>query len=212
MTYPLGDFRTYKGKDRLHEPLFVMQVIFESVGRAQYLVLKGAPIQTSPGETWDFACYQFRDVEVRTPIHGPLEFAMKNEVPQSTGFGVVAVGPKTDMGPLITVIPFYTQMLLPFFVEFYEKYVLWLRANVDAREFTKWPMVWQFAMVVRNAASHGGKINLKDATIPPRTWYNLSYSTADYGREPFKTDLFIGDLLILMKEMSEALDALGCRE
>lgn len=66
-----------------------------------------------------------------------------------------------------------------------------------------WPAVWNFARVVRNAMSHGGKIRIDDKAQVQ--WRRLSYSEADNGKLIINIDLWPADLFILIKEMEEAI-------
>lgn len=66
-----------------------------------------------------------------------------------------------------------------------------------------WPDVWNFARIVRNAMSHGGKVRMDDnATV---RWRQLTYSNADNGRRIINTDIWPADLFILVREMQETL-------
>ncbi|MCG6207030.1 hypothetical protein LPW26_20490 [Rhodopseudomonas sp. HC1] len=66
-----------------------------------------------------------------------------------------------------------------------------------------WPPIWNFARVVRNAMSHGGKIRIDDgATV---RWRRLEYSELDNGREIVNVDLWPADLFVLIREMEDAL-------
>jgi hypothetical protein len=97
----------------------------------------------------------------------------------------------------------------PAFSEFYEQHKEWMRNNLG-RDLTNWPPTLYFGRTIRNCIAHDGKIRITDTNAKPATWYNLSYSAEDNGREVFFKDLSMGDLLILMLEMSDELDRLGC--
>jgi hypothetical protein len=68
----------------------------------------------------------------------------------------------------------------------------------------KWPPVWNFARVVRNAMSHGGHINIKNRNSLPARWRSLTYSYADNDRQVLHTDIWPGDLFYLLSEMDVA--------
>jgi hypothetical protein len=80
------------------------------------------------------------------------------------------------------------------------------RSNLESK-FGKpargWPPVWNFARVVRNAMSHGGGINIRDQASV--SWGNLTYSAADSGRLVVNRDFLAGDLLLLVRDMEDAL-------
>ncbi len=68
-----------------------------------------------------------------------------------------------------------------------------------------WPAVWNFARVVRNAMSHGGRLTIRDQSSV--RWKSLSYSSADNGRRIVNVDIWPGDLFFLVREMDAALAA-----
>lgn len=66
-----------------------------------------------------------------------------------------------------------------------------------------WPSVWNFGRVVRNALSHGGNLNITHpGTV---SWRSLTYAQIDHGSQLIFADLWPGDVLILMKEMQDAM-------
>lgn len=68
---------------------------------------------------------------------------------------------------------------------------------------TKWPPVWQFAHTVRNAMSHGNKVNITNGKST--TWKGLTYTSASNGRKVVNEDLFPADLFILLRELEDTL-------
>lgn len=64
-----------------------------------------------------------------------------------------------------------------------------------------WPPVWNFARVIRNAMSHGGKINFANPNAQTVSWKGLGYGPADNGRHVLHSDLWPGDLFDLLIEM-----------
>lgn len=93
-------------------------------------------------------------------------------------------------------------------VQFYEDFVPWLKLKLG-NDHTKFPPVWRFARVVRNAASHG-QVHIKDQSFVPVSWANLTYGPAQDGRQVLGSDLWLGDIFLLMLEMDDALNLLGC--
>ena len=110
------------------------------------------------------------------------------------------------------------RLIVPIFVEYYEDNRPWLEAWVERTSsprpkhlFLAFPAVWQFARVIRNGLSHGGsRIPISDPAFAPVTWHALTYGPSDDGRRFLGSDLSIADLVLLMLEMAEALDNLGC--
>lgn len=69
--------------------------------------------------------------------------------------------------------------------------------------------IWAFARVIRNAAAHGGAINIGDANFQPVSWYGLKYGPMDTGRQVVDVDVFSTDIIFLMLEMEAVLLELG---
>lgn len=67
-----------------------------------------------------------------------------------------------------------------------------------------WPMVLQFANVIRDAFSHGGTIAMF-AHIPAVTHFGLTYSAADNGRQVLHNDLSLADIFLLMIDADAAI-------
>jgi len=102
----------------------------------------------------------------------------------------------------------FLSVITPLYVEFYEGVRPWLEQNVG--DSSKWPCVLDFGRVVRNACSHGGNLSLSKASSRPVSWRSLQYDPTQHGKPIIGTDLGFADLLILMIEMSDELDSLGC--
>ncbi len=94
------------------------------------------------------------------------------------------------------------------FLAYFERYNEWLDENLGTDAHVNWPMTLNFARVVRNAASHG-KINIRNPRAPPVTWRGLAYAQADNGKQDFGEDLYTGDIIQLMLQTGDELDALG---
>lgn len=86
---------------------------------------------------------------------------------------------------------------------YYERYL----AEIEGKwgnDRTRWPGVWNFGRVLRNAMSHGGRIDFRNKNASSVKWRGLIYSPADEGRLVLHTDLWPGDLYYLLREMDEA--------
>lgn len=66
-----------------------------------------------------------------------------------------------------------------------------------------WPGAWRFAKVVRDTLSHGGAVHFRHPFEV--RWKKLSYTEADNGRRIVNTDIWPGDLIILLREMEAAI-------
>ena len=61
--------------------------------------------------------------------------------------------------------------------------------------------------VVRNAIAHGA-IKINDPKSSPISWRGMSYSHADNGKQIVGVDLKLGEVLALMFDANDALDAI----
>jgi hypothetical protein len=76
--------------------------------------------------------------------------------------------------------------------------------NKLGKNAQKWPPVWNFGRVVRNALSHNGSIHFENMNAKPVTWHNLSFDPTHNGRAIFD-DIDPVDLILLMAEMDGEL-------
>lgn len=104
----------------------------------------------------------------------------------------------------------FNNMLGLTFLSFYERHRPWLQKHFGG-EVDKWPQLFRFAWALRNAITHHeGEVNFENPKCPSVTWNGLTYSPADNGRLVFGPDLGMGDFIVLMLQMSDELDRLGC--
>lgn len=91
-----------------------------------------------------------------------------------------------------------------------EPWVDWVKLNVTT-DFHRFPPVANFARVVRNAIVHGGTVNIENPNAASASWRGLTYGPQQRGQKVLNTghDLSVGDLIILMLELSDELDTLG---
>jgi hypothetical protein len=146
------------------------------------------------------------------PLRGPLENALAGIIPEAIDIGIITSSDvltkplhevKLQTSGLQAVMP---HVVSPIFLLFFERYNDWLNTNVG--DAVKWPPPLNFARVIRNAAAHG-KIKIKDHSAPAVTWRGLSYNHADNGRQIIGTDINLGEILALMFDANDALDAVG---
>ena len=207
MTQLKGDMQLKKGKDRLIEPIFLLSVICGSVSAAfAFKVTGNADYAAECG----FQSLQF-DRYVMLPVLDPIgQLLEKNEVPDRFKFRLDEQ-PKPETAPTgpSPLEKVFLNVILHFFVEFFEKNKSWIKSKFG-QHHKFWPPTWQFAKVVRDAASHDGAIKITDQAFVPVSWHNLTYGLDQNGRQIFGVDLSLADILILMIEMSETLDKAGC--
>lgn len=72
------------------------------------------------------------------------------------------------------------------------------------------PPVTNFARYVRNSGAHAGRVAIRNPNAPPASWRGLTIE-ARHHRQPLLGigGLEIGDLLLLIKDFTEELDAHG---
>ena len=111
--------------------------------------------------------------------------------------------PQLKLGALEHFLFGLSQALLTSFYEDHRKSV----EDVHGKYPAQWPPAWSFGRVVRNALSHGGRLDIRG---PLRvSWKQLSYTQADYGRRIVNSDLWPGDLVILLTEMEAQLPSVA---
>ena len=68
-----------------------------------------------------------------------------------------------------------------------------------------WPMIWNFARVIRNAFAHEGKITFRNPTAPSVSWRTLSYSPANNDRQILYQDVTAVEVILLMQDMDASV-------
>jgi hypothetical protein len=112
---------------------------------------------------------------------------------------------------LVLYMRFMLETAASMYLRFYEAHVDWMRANVHS-DPQQWSDLLRFARVIRNAAGHYGRISWDSPSpaLKPVTWRNYQYSHADNGREILGLEFHIAPIVMLLFELSDELDALGC--
>jgi hypothetical protein len=90
------------------------------------------------------------------------------------------------------------------FSQYYENYKLDIE-KIFGKEFNNWPSEWNFARIVRNAFSHGGKIKIDNPKANKVTWKNFEYDFHSNGTILLYNDLTAVELIFLMIEMDNYL-------
>lgn len=105
----------------------------------------------------------------------------------------------------------FMYLITPIFVDFWEKYRPWIEDNQPKGKPDLWENPLNFARMVRNWISHHhGHVFFRYPAEPNVSWHGLSYSYADNGKKVIDGDLGMGDLIVLLFEISDTLDRLGC--
>ncbi len=211
MTYLHGKIILRQGQHRLFSTvsayvLFnacVVRSIRTMIRRPNWVI---GDLVWTPGQFTRLNSLQF-PVEVRLPEVGPIEQMVTGTTPTSVMVGFEPAA-KLPVHQTMNAGGTNFDILGALFTTFFEAGKEWLLANVNA-DPQKWPSIWRFGRVVRNSIAHGGKLDFRNANAAPENWYALTYSPASNGKRIIATDLGPADLLILLFEMSDALDALG---
>ncbi len=216
MTYLKG-IQVFDEKHRLFSRLYTFLIINACIAKA-FTVIGGrrshwdlSRPDWGPDAVAGITSALFPGVDIVVPLVGPIESILADKPASELRINI-----KTDVHPqrpteriLDHPLALHDDILGPTFVEFYENNVDWLKANVSS-DYYKWPAPWDFARVVRNAVSHGGVLSIDNPKAQSVSWYGLSYGPAQNKRKIIGTDLSTADTLILMLEMSDTLDRLGC--
>jgi len=210
MTYSTGCYQFAEGRHRLHLPFFHLLTVANCITTAVCL-RQGASTEWKDGSYTTSLCNQF-PIQVRLPLFGLLENIIDNKKPPTViSFHVEAqqdhpklADPKL-VWKAVDVNNILINVISPVFIAFFEPYREWLK---DTAAISDWPAKLRFGRVIRNAAAHGGKLNMTDKKAETVTWYNTTYQVGDQGRLVVGGDLQFADIMILMMEISDELDTM----
>lgn len=94
------------------------------------------------------------------------------------------------------------------FVNFYEGHKSWIKDRFGDK-VSQWPSLFQFAWLVRNCASHGGRVHFFEWLPFFRCeWQGLSYSRDNNGDLVIGETMFFPEMVILMIEVGDEIDRL----
>lgn len=170
-----------------------------------------APITPDGGYETD--CGQF-DVWMLIPLHGIVEARLT---------GIPILGMELNFGLTASPVPGaeYTEFqganlpdmmsgfLSLIFANFYEENLPFIQKRLST-DSQAWPDIINFARIVRNAAFHGGFANFQNPKSSSARWHHLEIGPQNNGyRIIGRNRLFCGDLILLLRDFSEHLDALG---
>jgi hypothetical protein len=195
-----------KDKHRLHPQVHALVTVAACIFSAIDCHAGGTGRPNS-GDVISVESKQF-PLKVYLPLYLVVEAAIKGREADEINIDILPNTPAAEGNATDGFKRVIGHAISPLFVTFFENHKSWLEGSRGADPYN-WPDVLNFGRVVRNASSHGGKLNFT-RTARPVTWHNLTYDPAkDQGRL-IGADLPMADLLILMLEMSGELDQLGC--
>ncbi|HLD04465.1 MAG TPA: hypothetical protein VJG90_01985 [Candidatus Nanoarchaeia archaeon] len=106
-----------------------------------------------------------------------------------------------DIYGILKIVEYMAQAA---FIQYYEKVVYLIRSKYGGDPL-QWPPVLNFARVIRNAFSHGGKIHFDNKVSYSVNWRTLTYSYADQDREIMYKDISAVEIIYLMQDMDELI-------
>lgn len=168
-----------------------------------------SPHSTSPATPWEQGHYAelggvLCDVTLRLVPDLVVYSAVLNGIPHEIKFEQYATVRETDSDDTVrlgALGPFLLGISTMLVVSYFEAHKQHLKDKYGP--IASWPTVWQFARIVRNALSHGNKINITDDKTA--TWRGLTYSAVENGRTVINGDLFPADLIVMLRELENAL-------
>jgi hypothetical protein len=210
MTYLSGK-RAFYDSGRLFEPLLTFMITFDALGIATDSMKRRA-LDLTPGNN-AIEAHQFGLWIKYTALQ--LTDAMTKNI-RPKGFEVMFTPDEGTKGPQLGPVMFgYMTMTMnittAIYVQFYEQHAPWIRGKFST-DTKNWPPLFNFARAIRNfIVHHGGKVHFDNANAAPVQWHHLTYSPADKGKQAVGHGyISLGDLLVLLIEFGDALDAAGC--
>jgi hypothetical protein len=207
-----------RGKSRLFDPMHKIVLVMDSVGIASMFALLNRvdPIEETPRNATRVECVQFPMLVVRVPILTLLRTTVQG-APVSDfiiGFVDKKPPPPLPLGRAQSTIERHgalaLQLMTPIYVDFFEKHRSWIKNKFGGDAYA-WPSIFNFARALRNFVSHhSGQVHFENPNAGPVSWHHLSYSPSDEGRSVLSADIEIGDLIVLLFELSDELDKAGC--
>ena len=173
MKFPPGKRITEKTINRLHDRMNTLLIGLAAMTIATHYLIRGSA-NFQVGEIINVGTKR-ANAYIHLPLANVFETAIKGLYPKQIEidfyvgtspeetqltFSVWAAGIQDSLRVSIETsvfISLVTNMIAPIFVEYYESFADWLFKNAGKQN--SWPMVWQFARVVRNSISHGGNIS-----------------------------------------------------
>lgn len=195
-------YNVIRGQSRLYDILSTYIVLNECFFRA----FSEDTSDWQPGEWMFYQCQAIGAYQVRLPLVGPVRGVKSGRTWDYISLTIAEFHGRPDPRLAeVNVNAFAFKLLTPFFTEFYENHVPLIREKFSGNP-AEWPGVWNFARVIRNAIAHGGSLAIDSPNAPVARWQSLVYGHEQNGRAIFGTDIAVGDLLILMFELSKQLD------
>ena len=183
-------------------------ILLDGIGIATNAVL-GNKIQIFAGDFVTVECAQF-PLRFKLPTFGPFAAALREEPVARYQIGVEPLEAVREDFQTTGLLRIAQRIYNAALLAFYERHREWVR-NKYSGDVEKWPELFRFAWALRNAATHhDGILHITDPARRKVVWHHLSYDHQDAGKPVLGAILSGGDVLLLLFEMSDDLDTLGC--
>jgi hypothetical protein len=193
---------TSQHSHRSHSCLNDLIIAFQAMAISSAFVAgRGHPF--SEESVGSFGSLMF-SVDLLFPLNGPLEMAMQGQVPQSISLALRAQVPNKLPNEVLGTKTVQERIAAAIFCAFCDPWIEWQRKTTGG-SYAQWPKTANFVRVVRNALTHGNRINVNDIHAVRAGWYHLSYGHAENGNQVLHKDISIADLVFLMVEFDECL-------
>jgi hypothetical protein len=207
---PIGVLVTERGKHRLHDRLWTLLVCTVSVATAMEFHERN-PLPYPAGS---FAAVDTMrsGFNLRLPLHGVVEASIRGQEPNRIEIEM-AHDPKVPEPPAPRYSGFrnvLAAIISHSFVDFFRAHEAWLQDRYGT-DHARWPKlpITQFCRVVSNSVAHGNKLRLKSPGSMRVEWRGVAYDFSRNGDQVLFGDLSAGDIIVLMFDVSEELDALS---
>jgi hypothetical protein len=203
-----GDLRAEKGKHRAFDAVYDILLAAMTINRATHAAT-GIEGDWAPGAWTAVESRVFPQLNLALPTYNTLERVISGiEATQLRLMVVIFLYDYTFSLKTSAFLRLVNRIGSAHFVQFIDPWLDWVRANLTT-DYHNWPPLCNFGRVIRNAATHGGTINIESKTAPSVRWYSLQYDHRSRGRAIFGSDISCADLILLMFEVSDELDKLG---
>jgi hypothetical protein len=193
--------------DRMYMTVSDICVLSDAIWLAGASVMGAAHTVPLQGKTFDLESAQF-PVVLKLPSIAPFFYAFHNAPgPISYQIGFVPFTPPDIHHKTGSLRSIHHAVFSAYLVIFYERHKDWIAVTYTS-DPDKWPEPFRFLRAMRNAIAHDGKIGLRPKDRPV-VWHHVKYDQASNGRSVLPDELSVGDILILLFEVSDELDRLG---
>jgi len=214
--------RTVRTGERMHDTISDICVLMDAILLAKEHI-SGRPHRAPlpQGENGSLFSIQIPTLTIRLPVRGPFYAAcMSDQIPRvdyEILFQYDEPNPWHKNAPAGAKIRGPYPILSSNVVIFWERYYPWIRshfkpASARRSDPEQWPETFRFMWALRSAIVHSeGRFNVRDDSRRPFVWMNARYDHTDAEkRRSMWSDIGLGDIILIMFEVSDELDRLGC--